>query len=303
MAAKERKCHVIFFATPKDVLSVYLEPGGVTHHRYGDFYHDDAFDLPFGSKLRSRKDDSKFVYLLKPTPELWSRTLPHRTQIVWSRDAATITYKLNLKRGDVVVESGTGSGSLTHHFVRGVAPSGHVHTFDFNETRCERARKEFQLHGISKFVTVRQADACAPGAFNIGDNVKADVVFLDLPSPWNAIDNVSAVLRPGGRVCTFSPCVEQVTKTCKQLRDQGYTNIETWECLNRDWIIVGEHRRDNGTLTRPDNIMRGHTSYLTFAVKKYTEDGGDDGEAKEDTTTATTITTTTTTTTTTAMEQ
>ena len=123
---KDRKCHVILFATPQDVLSVYLEPGGVTHHRFGDFHHDDAFDLPFGSKLRSRKDDSKFVYMLKPTPELWSRTLPHRTQIVWSRDAATITYKLKLKRGDVVVESGTGSGSLTHHFVRGVAPSGAV---------------------------------------------------------------------------------------------------------------------------------------------------------------------------------
>ena len=256
-----RKCHVIFFATPKDVSSVYLVPGGVTENKFGYFHHDDAFDLPFGSKLRSRRDSSKFVYLLKPTPELWSRTLPHRTQIVWSRDAATITYKLNLKRGDVVVESGTGSGSLTHHFIRCVAPTGHVHTFDFNEHRAERARNEFEKHGLSKYVTARKADACAPGAFDLGDNVKADVVFLDLPSPWNAIKNVSAVLKPGGRVCTFSPCVEQVTKTCKQLRDRGYTSVETWECLNRNWMILGssaagssrackEHRSGTEVLSR-----------------------------------------------------
>ena len=128
------------------------------------------------------------------------------------------------------------------------------------------------MHGFSDFVTVRRADACATGAFNLGSkDLKADVVFLDLPNPWLAIDNVSAVLKTGGRVCTFSPCVEQVTRTCNKLRDQGYANLETWECLNRDWMIVGELKKENSTFTRPANVMRGHTSYLTFAVKKKSE--------------------------------
>lgn len=50
--------------------------------------------------------------------------------------------------------TGTGSGSLSHSFVRAVKPSGHLHTFDFHEVRCEQAKEEFISHGIGDSVTV-----------------------------------------------------------------------------------------------------------------------------------------------------
>jgi len=49
---------------------------------------------------------------------------------------------------------GTGSGSLSHFFIRAVKPYGHLHTFDFHEARVEQAREEFASHGIGDFVTV-----------------------------------------------------------------------------------------------------------------------------------------------------
>lgn len=115
-----------------------------------------------------------WAYVLQPTPELWTQTLPHRTQIIYTPDISMILYQLDVKPGSVVVESGsyhicmvffvlfpyfllhagTGSGSLSHYFIRAVKPHGHLHTFDFHENRVELARDEFQLHGLRDYVTV-----------------------------------------------------------------------------------------------------------------------------------------------------
>ena len=61
------------------------------------------------------------MWLLAPTAELWTNVLAHRTQILYVYDIALICSWMDLKPGKVVLESGTGSGSLTHSLVRAVA--------------------------------------------------------------------------------------------------------------------------------------------------------------------------------------
>ena len=90
--------------------------------------------------MLSRSARVGHLLMAKPSPELWTTALAHRTQIVYSVDIAVITFNLNLRPGSVVIETGTGSGSLTTSLARTVAPTGHVHTFEYNEARVATAR-------------------------------------------------------------------------------------------------------------------------------------------------------------------
>lgn len=46
-----------------------------------------------------------------------------------------------------MLESGTGSGSMSHSLARAVHPSGHLYTFEYHEERSKIAAEEFENNG------------------------------------------------------------------------------------------------------------------------------------------------------------
>ncbi|EFA76635.1 tRNA-methyltransferase subunit [Heterostelium album PN500] len=171
------------------------------------------------------------------TPELWSITLDHRTQILFNLDISTVLFNLEVKNGSKVVESGTGSGSLSTSFARTIAPEGHLYTFEFHEERAKHAVRDFTDNGIDQYITVTHRNVCKDG-FKLpeieGMIGNIDAVFLDLPSPWEAIDHAVAVMREGGMLCSFSPCIEQVQTVCLKLDESDFEEIKTIEVLLRN---------------------------------------------------------------------
>lgn len=118
---------------------------------------------------------------------------------------------------------------------RTIKPHGHLHTFDFHENRVKAAREEFALHKIDSCVTVAQRDVCQDG---FGLQGVADAVFLDLPHPWDAIPHAKNAMKPaGGRICSFSPCIEQVQRAAEAMRQLGFKEISTMECLLREFQV------------------------------------------------------------------
>ena len=73
--------------------------------RFGVYRHSDLIGTPYGSKVGSRNGKG-FIHLLRPTPELWTLALPHRTQILYLADIAFVTAWLDIKPGSKVIEAG-----------------------------------------------------------------------------------------------------------------------------------------------------------------------------------------------------
>ncbi len=91
-------------------------------------------------------------------------------------------------------------------------------------------REEFARNGQTPWVTVAQQDVYRMG-FGPALAGKADAVFLDLPEPWQAVPHAFETLKPGGHFCSFSPCVEQVSRTVKLLMELGF------EGVMRGWVL------------------------------------------------------------------
>lgn len=176
--------------------------------------------------------------MLKLTPELWTISLPHRTQILYGADISLICLRLGLRPGDVVVESGTGSGSLTHALARSVGPTGKVFTFEFSEDRVNKAQAEFASHQLNDRVICTHRDAVASGFQPECPKGRANAVFLDLPNPWGALQFAKDSLMPNGILCSFSPCIEQVQRVCEALVTLGFEEIRTFESLSRVFEVT-----------------------------------------------------------------
>ncbi|KAJ5442040.1 tRNA (adenine(58)-N(1))-methyltransferase catalytic subunit GCD14 [Penicillium cf. griseofulvum] len=204
--------------------------------------------------------DSGFLHILAPTPEAWTISLPHRTQVVYTPDYSYILHRLRVRPGCTVIEAGAGSGSFTHASARAVFNGypgtdeatkrqrlGKVCSFEFHEQRAAKVQQELRDHGLDGIVEATHRDVYEDG-FLLGDpktgkSPKANAIFLDLPAPWLALKHLVRNPPPGQEsaldpdspayICTFSPCLEQAERTIRTMRKLSWLNISMVEVAQR----------------------------------------------------------------------
>jgi tRNA (adenine57-N1/adenine58-N1)-methyltransferase len=280
--------------------------GATLNTKFGSFPHSTMLDIPWGSQVRASAVDtgsrgrkrrlettdedtpaasqdesgtsqpakkavvasSGFIYILRPSPELWTSSLPHRTQVVYTPDYSYILQRIRARPGTRIIEAGAGSGSFSHASARAVYNGypktekdtrGKVFSFEFNEDRFHKMAEEIESHGLEGIVQIRHRDVYRDGFLVEGQSPKATAVFLDLPAPWKAIEHLSrrkpsndetngddsnwvSPLDPSqsAYICTFSPCIEQVTRTVAALRTQGWIDVDMVEISQKRFNINRE---------------------------------------------------------------
>ena len=144
--------------------------------------------------------DSGFAHLVPPTPEVWTRALRHRTQVVYTPDYSYILQRLRVRPGTCIIEAGAGSGSFTHAAARavfnGYPPAsdqqgtadgaveevenavgqktelarpkkrnryGKVYSFEFHEPRFRLLDREIKDHDLQDIVQLTNRDVYEEG--------------------------------------------------------------------------------------------------------------------------------------------
>lgn len=280
------------------LFQLKLESGAHINTRYGRYHHDDLIDKSIpGIRWVARSHSTTgasscagFMHVLKMGPKCWGNSISHKTQIVHGHDASIIISRLNLHAGCNVLEAGVGSGALTAQLAWAVFPHGSIRSFDFHKDRAHVARNILKNNIEPQLpISVSVGDVVANGFPGVSDG-SVDAIFLDLPMPEKVVAEAYRALVDGGRLCCFSPCMEQVERTRKAMRaSRGWHTVETITAPIRqfdtklkfhpdeDSAAVGAEAENHhlGRIVRPKRPivskpfreMKSHTSYLTFATR------------------------------------
>lgn len=104
---------VILYLGPNNMHSLEIKPkivnkkgkmvDNIFQTIYGALKVFSLVGQKYGTKIQLSRG---WVYVLQPTPELWTLTVPHRTQIIYSPDISLIMYLMDLAPGSIIIETG-----------------------------------------------------------------------------------------------------------------------------------------------------------------------------------------------------
>jgi len=226
-------------------------PGGTYHTHRGILNHDDLIGKQWGSQVFSHQGAPFFM--LQPSLADLLVDLKRSTQIMYPKDIGFILTSMSIGPGQTVLEAGTGSGSMTVALAYAVGTQGRVVTYEKRPEFQNLARKNLERLGLGARVEFKLGD--------IADGISetnVDACFLDVPNPWDYVQQVRGALKPGGFFCNLVPTFNQVERLLYVMRREHFAFVEVCELLLR-------YYKPEPTRLRPTDRMVAHTGFLTFA--------------------------------------
>ena len=181
--------------------------------------------------------------------DLWFR-IKRGPQIAHWKDLGLITSLVGIGAGWKILEIGGGSGFSTFYWSNLVGKSGKVVSYEKNPKHYKLLLQNLELIHADNIVLYPDD----PKESGIEER-DFDMVFLDVPEPWELLEVVRPVLRPGGFLVSYLPTIEQVKKLEESLGDV-FTFPEVHEVIHREWKLGGR--------TRPLSSGILHTAFIVI---------------------------------------
>ncbi len=243
---------ILVYLDEKRKFLVSVKKGEVFGSDKGILKLDEVIGLPYGSKVKLSTGYD--AYILRPLFYDYFLRYKRVTQVIYPKDLGFIIFISGVSSGSRVLEAGIGTGFLTTTLAHIVKPNGKVYAYDVREDILEVAKRNLKLSGLLKYVELKHGDV------RLKVNEKnLDAAFLDIPDPWNALDNIYSALKPSSPVIAFLPTINQVEKLVNAMkRHEGFIDINAIEIMIRDYIV-------KEGATRPRTTMIAHTGYIVYA--------------------------------------
>jgi len=220
------------------------------HTQYGFIKKEDLKKAKEGSLLKSNTNKEFFIF--NPSFIDLYRKIKRDAQIIPLKDIGLIIAETGLNKKSRVLDAGSGSGALAC-FLAAIAKE--VISYEIREDFIEIVKFNIEFLGL-KNIKIKNIDI-----YNKIEEKNIDVVILDVPEPWNAVDNCSKALKIGGFLVSYSPSVPQVADFVNAVKkNESFVYLKTSEVVEREWEV--EERR-----VRPKSKGLGHSGFLSFARK------------------------------------
>ncbi|WP_292881866.1 tRNA (adenine-N1)-methyltransferase [Methanobrevibacter sp. UBA188] len=224
-----------------------LKPGAEFQSDLGIVKADVLDNAQIGDEVKSHLDHS--FKIVKPNVNDFIDLMERRCSILIKKDIGQVLAHTGLGAGSRVVDAGTGAGAIALHFGNVVGLEGKVFTYEVREDFAEVARRNITNIEVKNKNIKEGIDE---------DNI--DLIFLDLPKPFEIFEEVMESLNVGGWLAVYAPYIDQAETSYRVAKKLGFYDIEIIETLER-----GLEVRTQGV--RPKTRMVGHSGYLLFARK------------------------------------
>jgi tRNA (adenine57-N1/adenine58-N1)-methyltransferase len=220
------------------------------HTQYGFIKKEDLKKAKEGDLLKS--NTNREFYIFSPQFIDLYRKIKRDAQIIPLKDIGFIIAETGINKSSKVLDAGSGSGALACFLA---ATAKEVVTYEIREDFIEIVKSNIEFLGL-KNVKIKNKDI-----YKEIDDKNIDVVILDLPEPWNAIENCAKALKPGGFLVSYSPSIPQIADFVNAIRkNEDFVYLKTLEITEREWEV--EDRK-----VRPKSKGLGHSGFLSFARK------------------------------------
>ena len=220
------------------------------HTQFGFVKASDLKKAKDGSKILSNTKKEFFVF---PSSFIDSyERIKRSAQIIPLKDIGRIITTTGINKESIVVDAGSGSGALAC-FLAHICKK--VVTYDLREDFMNIVKTNKEFLGL-KNLTIKKGSI-----YEKIPEKNVDLITLDVPEPWKALETVKKSLKVGGFLVSYSPTIPQTQDFINYIsKEKGFLHIKTIEIIEREWEVIGRK-------VRPKSQPIGHSGFLTFIRK------------------------------------